>query len=111
MGSSVVTTAIPGPDNPIGSVQELSQFRRVAPPQYFLQDASGESHCPSFTIQVVWCDLTATGVGTSKKEAKRLAAKYLLEQVSGEGGNSTSLIAVITLMVIETLRMWMIMLM
>jgi len=88
--SSVVTTAMPGPDNPIGSVQELSQSRGVAPPQYVLQDASGESHCPSFTIQVVWCDLTATGVGTSKKEAKRLAAKHLLEQVSGEGGNSTS---------------------
>merc|ERR1712107_190465 len=90
MGSSVVTTAMPGPDNPIGSVQELSQSRGVAPPQYVLQDASGESHCPSFTIQVCWCDLTATGVGTSKKEAKRLAAKHLLEQVSGEGGNSTS---------------------
>ena len=110
--SSVVTTAMPGPDNPIGSVQELSQSRGVAPPQYVLLDASGESHCPSFTIQVVWCDLKATGVGTSKvtsqeniqncfrfynivivydqKEAKRLAAKHLLEQVSGEGGNSTS---------------------
>jgi len=89
VASSVVTPAMPGPDNPIGSLQELAQSRGVGPPQYVLQDASGESHCPSFTIQVCWCDLTATGVGTSKKEAKRLAAKHLLEQVEG-GGNSTS---------------------
>ena len=79
--SSVVTTDMPDPENPIGSLQELAQSRGVGPPQYVLQDASGESHFPSFTIQVCWCDLTATGVGTSKVIIFRVKKIFII--VSG----------------------------
>ena len=78
-----------GQDNPIGRLQEMAQLGRVAPPQYVLQEAAGESHCPTFSILATWehggRGWSALGVASSKKEAKRLAARRLLDQMFPPG--------------------------
>jgi len=61
----------------------LSQGRPI--PVYEVKERSGPDHKPSFTITVQVDGLgTASGTGKSKKDAERLAAKTLLEQVTHE---------------------------
>ena len=74
----------------------MSQLGRVAPPQYVLQEAAGESHCPTFSILATWehggRGWSGLGVASSKKEAKRVAARRLLDQMfppGDSGGGDT----------------------
>ena len=55
--------------NPVGALQERFQSRGITP-QYRVVQAEGASHAPTFSFQVILGDLTATGSGSSKKQAK-----------------------------------------
>ena len=53
----------------MGALQERFQSRGINP-QYRVVQAVGASHAPTFSFQVILGDLTATGSGSSKKQAK-----------------------------------------
>jgi len=74
-------------DNPIGALQEMSQSLSCSMPMYNIIETSGQSHCPTFKIQATWKNMTSVGVASSKKEAKKQAAKQLLERF--KAGNNT----------------------
>ena len=52
--------------NTVGRLQELAQVQGVGAPLYVVEDAQGESHCPTFTIRVSWNNQSAVGVGKNK---------------------------------------------
>jgi len=68
--------------NPIGALQERFQSRGIIPDYKFLQ-TEGQSHCPSFTFQVTVGDITSSGNGNTKKQAKQAAAKSMLDILDG----------------------------
>lgn len=55
-----------GMDNPVGALQERAQAEGLPAPQYVLEDAQGQSHCPTFTIKVTWQLRSAIGVASNK---------------------------------------------
>ena len=55
--------------NPVGALQERFQSRGITP-QYRVVQAKGASQPPTFSCQVILGNLTATGSGNGKKEAK-----------------------------------------
>jgi len=63
--------------NPVGSLQERFQSRGITP-QYKLVQAQGASHAPTFSVKVILGDLSTTGSGNSKKQAKDTAARAML---------------------------------
>ena len=63
--------------NPVGALQERFQSRGITP-QYRVVQAEGASHAPTFSFQVILGDLTATGSGSSKKQAKVRGGGYIL---------------------------------
>jgi len=68
--------------NPIGALQERFQSRGIIPDYKFL-NTDGASHCPTFTFQVSVGDITASGNGQTKKQAKQAAAKSMLDILDG----------------------------
>jgi len=71
-----------GMKDPKTRLQELALSKGSVVPLYSVMERSGPDHRPSFTIAVSIDGMgTATGVGPSKKEAERVAAQNLLEQV------------------------------
>merc|ERR1719471_2729455 len=68
--------------NPVGALQERFQSRGITP-QYRVVQAEGASHAPTFSFQVILGDLTATGSGSSKKQAKHAAARAMLDKLDG----------------------------
>lgn len=68
--------------NPVGALQERFQSRGITP-QYRVVQAEGASHAPTFSFQVILGDLTATGSGSSKKQAKHVAARAMLDKLDG----------------------------
>lgn len=68
--------------NPVGALQERFQSRGITP-QYRVVQAEGASHAPTFAFQVILGDLTATGTGSSKKQAKHAAARAMLDKLDG----------------------------
>jgi len=68
--------------NPVGALQERFQSRGITP-QYRVVQAEGASHAPTFSFQVILGDLTATGSGSSKKQAKHSAARAMLDKLDG----------------------------
>jgi len=68
--------------NPIGALQERFQSRGITP-TYRVVQADGASHAPTFAFQVILGDLTATGTGSSKKQAKHNAARAMLDKLDG----------------------------
>lgn len=68
--------------NPVGALQERFQSRGITP-QYRVVQAEGASHAPTFSFQVILGDLTATGSGSSKKQAKHGAARAMLDKLDG----------------------------
>jgi len=68
--------------NPVGALQERFQSRGITP-QYRVVQAEGLSHAPTFSFQVILGDLTATGTGSSKKQAKHAAARAMLDKLDG----------------------------
>merc|ERR1719340_15551 len=72
--------------NPVGALQERFQSRGITP-QYRVVQAEGASHAPTFSFQVILGDLTATGSGSSKKQAKREAAQKMIDKLKTMGPN------------------------
>ena len=66
--------------NPVGALQERFQSRGMKP-QYKVVKASGASHAPTFSFLVTMGDLTSTGSGSSKKQAKNAAAMAMLDKL------------------------------
>jgi len=66
--------------DPKTNLQELALSMGPNVPNYTVVDRSGPDHKPTFTIRVTVEELgEALGEGTSKKEAEREAASYLLK--------------------------------
>jgi len=68
--------------NPIGALQERFQSRGITP-TYRVVQADGASHAPTFAFQVILGDITSTGTGSSKKQAKHNAARAMLDKLDG----------------------------
>ena len=73
--------------NPVGTLQEHAQSKGGSLPLYNLCQALGESHCPNFTMEVVFGDLKAQGTASTKKLAKHDAARNMLQLI--RGGNAS----------------------
>lgn len=68
--------------NPVGALQERFQSRGITP-TYRVVQAEGASHAPTFSFQVILGELTSTGTGSSKKQAKHAAARAMLDKLDG----------------------------
>ncbi|XP_063174195.1 interferon-inducible double-stranded RNA-dependent protein kinase activator A isoform X1 [Candoia aspera] len=66
--------------NPIGSLQELAMRNGWRLPKYSLAQETGPPHKREFTVTCRIEAFVETGMGTSKKLAKRNAAEKLLEK-------------------------------
>lgn len=72
-------------NNPIGRLQEMHQQglqkNPSAAPTYNLIESSGEDHGPTFKMEATFRGLSAVGEGSTKKQAKTLAAAKLLSLI------------------------------
>lgn len=66
------------PKTPISYLQELCARKGITP-KYDLMSVEGAVHEPTFVYRVTFGDKTATGTGQSKKKARHVAAKAILE--------------------------------
>ena len=64
--------------NPIGDLLEITQKCSLRPPTFEYTEDDGPAHNKQFTCHIKFGDLTETGVGRTKKLAKRNAAARLL---------------------------------
>ncbi|XP_053554480.1 interferon-inducible double-stranded RNA-dependent protein kinase activator A homolog A-like [Bombina bombina] len=64
--------------NPVGALQELTIQKGWRFPEYILSQESGPPHKREFTMTCRLESFAETGSGTSKKEAKKIAAEKLL---------------------------------
>jgi ribonuclease-3 len=62
-------------------LQEVAQARSCELPVYRVIKTTGESHDPSFEIEVAACGTSALGRGNSKRSAEHNAAGKLLEKL------------------------------
>lgn len=70
------------PRDPKTILQEWAQSRGLAIPEYKTVSTKGPSHAPMFTIEVqIDGHDPATGTGTSKKAAEKLAARSLYDRI------------------------------
>ncbi|MBI5831895.1 MAG: ribonuclease III [Armatimonadetes bacterium] len=68
-----------------GELQELTQDRFRAGPEYRVLEVSGPAHERSFSVEVLLCErLLAAGFGNSKKEAEQAAAAAALAVLEAE---------------------------
>jgi len=67
--------------NPVGVLQELCMSRRWPPPTYDLNEEEGLPHERSFIIICVIGKHRETGIGKSKKLAKRQAANKMIKRL------------------------------
>eukprot|EP00088_Acartia_fossae_P070624 TRINITY_DN9525_c0_g1_i1.p1 TRINITY_DN9525_c0_g1~~TRINITY_DN9525_c0_g1_i1.p1 ORF type:complete len:363 (+),score=95.44 TRINITY_DN9525_c0_g1_i1:44-1132(+) len=67
--------------NPVGVLQELCMSRRWPPPTYDLSEEEGLPHERSFIICCVIGKHRETGIGKSKKMAKRQAADKMIKRL------------------------------
>ncbi|XP_074658906.1 protein Loquacious-like [Tubulanus polymorphus] len=78
------------PGNPIGQLQELTQKKKWAPPIYEFAQEQGPAHSREFVCIVrLFNKIKETGLGKSKKSAKRKAAFSLLQRIN-QGINLTA---------------------
>jgi ribonuclease-3 len=70
--------------DPKSALQELAQRRGGSPPTYIVTGEQGPQHRKTFRVEVrVNGTRVGTGVGRSKKQAQRAAARAALEQCRG----------------------------
>ncbi|XP_046850639.1 RISC-loading complex subunit tarbp2-like isoform X2 [Xenia sp. Carnegie-2017] len=82
-GSSPET---PSNRNTIGELQNLAASRKWSLPVYEFCEPTGLAHSKTFTCLVkMMSDLQCTGVGSSKKAAKKQAAEKMLDLLHGYG--------------------------
>ena len=60
------TSVVSNMDNYVGRLQEMCQTRVLPLPEYHVARASGESHNPTFTMQVTCMGKTAEGSAGNK---------------------------------------------
>jgi len=73
------------PGNPVGGLQEFTQKKLLRPPIYeFVSEQAGPPHCREFVCIVNLGKLKETGIGKSKKTAKRAAAYNMLKKLESE---------------------------
>ncbi|XP_030642715.1 interferon-inducible double-stranded RNA-dependent protein kinase activator A homolog [Chanos chanos] len=74
--------------NPVGELQELAMQRGWHLPEYTVCMEAGPPHMKEFTVTCKLETLSQTGVGNSKKLAKRAAAEKILEELRRLSGGS-----------------------
>ncbi|XP_076858987.1 interferon-inducible double-stranded RNA-dependent protein kinase activator A homolog [Brachyhypopomus gauderio] len=73
--------------NPVGILQELAMQRSWRLPEYVLCMEAGPPHKKEFTVICILETLTERGTGTSKKNAKKVAAEKMLEKLRSLSGS------------------------
>ena len=63
-------------------LQEIAQSKSQVLPSYRLVKVSGAAHDPTFEVEVSLWDISAIGIGNSKKNAEHDAAEKLMEKLS-----------------------------
>ena len=66
--------------NPIGTLQERFQCIDVTP-IYRVVQADGASHARTFVVQAILKNITSTGTGSSKQQARQNAARSMLDKL------------------------------
>jgi len=74
---------IQAPQDPKSACQEWAQSKFKCLPTYKLVEQSGDPKAPVFKVKIQVSKYEAFGVGHSKKEAEKEAARRLLEQYHG----------------------------
>ena len=79
--SDLLHTMVEPPQDPKTMLQEWAQARGLGLPEYILDGRDGPDHAPSFRISVRVKGMaeSATGEGTSRRNAEKLAAISLLK--------------------------------
>ncbi|XP_066542781.1 interferon-inducible double-stranded RNA-dependent protein kinase activator A homolog isoform X2 [Hoplias malabaricus] len=72
--------------NPVGILQELAMQRAWRLPEYVVCLEAGPAHKKEFTVTCRLETLSETGAGSSKKNAKRVAAEKMLEKLQSLSG-------------------------
>lgn len=74
------------PGNPVGGLQEFTQKKLLRPPiyEFISEQGEGPPHCREFVCIVNLGKLKETGIGKSKKTAKRAAAFNMLKKLESE---------------------------
>ncbi|KAK1789768.1 hypothetical protein P4O66_014917, partial [Electrophorus voltai] len=73
--------------NPVGVLQELAMRRAWRLPEYVVCMEAGPDHKKEFTVICRLETLTETGIGNSKKNAKKVAAEKMLEKLQSLSGS------------------------
>lgn len=90
LGSRVSVTHVPDPD-PKSALQQLTQGRLGALPEYEVTDISGPPHERSFSVDVmVRSQVVGTGHGASKQAAEKAAAAAALANLSNPSRDTAS---------------------
>lgn len=85
-----------GDADPRMALQELSLARHQKLPAYRTERSGGSDHAPEFTATVAVGELSAIGVGVSRKKAEAMAASAMLARLSDQAGAQSVSIAPIT---------------
>lgn len=72
--------------DPKTRLQEWLQARKLALPVYELVDVTGKAHAQTFAVNCTVTELSQTteGVATSRRTAEQMAARHMLQLLSGE---------------------------
>ena len=85
IGDEINLRGRPTPIDPKSRLQEVVQARWQRPPSYHTVHEEGPEHRKVFTVQVsVQGQVLGSGVGPSKQEAEREAARQALTDLTGE---------------------------
>ncbi|XP_032690211.1 interferon-inducible double-stranded RNA-dependent protein kinase activator A homolog B-like isoform X2 [Odontomachus brunneus] len=68
--------------NTIGALQDLCAENNLQEPEYIPVSDVGPPHARVFTIRCVVSNFTEDGVGTTKKQAKHVAAKKMVDKIN-----------------------------
>ncbi|XP_027020039.2 interferon-inducible double-stranded RNA-dependent protein kinase activator A homolog isoform X2 [Tachysurus fulvidraco] len=74
--------------NPVGILQELAMQRSWRLPEYIVCSEAGPDHKKEFTVICRLETLSEKGTGSSKKNAKRVAAEKMLEKLQSRSGST-----------------------
>ena len=82
---SAMQGVIASPRDPKSALQEWAQGEGFATPRYTHSERSGPDHAPVFTASVQVSNLDpVTGMGASKQEAERAAARTMVAIIEGD---------------------------
>lgn len=83
-----ITAQHKAPQHPKSALQEWAAANNRKPPEYRVADRGGPAHAPHFVVDVSIPNLAkASGEGTSKQEAEKVAALALLTMLDPEAAS------------------------